>query len=425
MRGEVAAEAREAVARLSAHPSLILWNGCNENIWGFEDWDWKPLVGDRTWGWGYYTDLLPRIVAELDPTRPYNPGSPYSPSAENVHPNDPAHGPMHIWDVWNRLDYTVYRDYRPRFVAEFGFQGPPTWATLTRAIHDEPRRPDSPAMLAHQKAEEGNGKLARGLAPHLPAPADFDDWHWATSLNQARAVSVGVEHFRALSPLCSGAVVWQLNDMWPVTSWAAVDGDGRRKPLWYALRHSFADRLLTVDPGEDGGLTLAVVNDCGSAWRGEAVVTRRGFDGTVLASARVAVDLAARSTVVVPLPSEVARPGDATAELLQVAVETEGVAPAFWFFAEDVASALPRPEFTAKAEQVEGGYVVSVTAGTLLRDVAVLADRVAADAVVDEMLVTLLPGESASFSVSTAADVDPDLFTGPLVLRCANQLVRR
>ena len=45
-----------------------------------------------------------------------------------------------------------------------------------------------------------------------------------------------------------GAIVWQLNDCWPVTSWAAVDGDGRRKPLWYALRDAYADRLLTVQP---------------------------------------------------------------------------------------------------------------------------------------------------------------------------------
>ena len=81
-----------------------------------------------------------------------------------VHPNDPSHGPMHIWDVWNERDYSAYLDYTPRFVSEFGFQGPPAWSTLTRAVHDEPLAPDSPGMLAHQKAEDGNGKLARGLA---------------------------------------------------------------------------------------------------------------------------------------------------------------------------------------------------------------------------------------------------------------------
>src|SRR5690606_11332639 len=34
---EIEAEARENVARLVPHPSLVLWNGGNENLWGHED----------------------------------------------------------------------------------------------------------------------------------------------------------------------------------------------------------------------------------------------------------------------------------------------------------------------------------------------------------------------------------------------------
>ncbi|GAA1988276.1 glycoside hydrolase family 2 protein [Catenulispora subtropica] len=419
LRGEVIAEAREAVTRLTPHPSLILWNGCNENIWGYEDWDWKPLIGDRTWGWGYYTEILPAIVAELDPTRPYSAGSPYS-FTPGVHPNDPAHGTMHIWEVWNREDYTTYRDYRPRFVSEFGFQGPPTWATLTRAIHDEPRRPDSPAMLVHQKAEDGNGKLERGLAPHLPRPRTFEDWHWATSLNQARAISLGIDHFRSLGALCSGTVLWQLNDMWPVTSWAAIDGDGRRKPLWYAMRRSFADRLLTFQP-RAGGLALVAVNDSDEAWTGGVMVTRRGFDGSVLDSAALSMNVAARSTVELPIPHDVAVAGEVRDELL---VAEGGGEEAFWFYAEDVESRLPAADLAVKAEAVAGGYQVTVTAGAVVvRDLAVLADRVAPDAVVDDMLLTLLPGRTAVFTIATAAEVDPEAFASPLVLRSANQLL--
>jgi beta-mannosidase len=63
----VEAEARHHVARLSSHPSLVLWNGCNENVWGYFDWGWKQKIGDRTWGLGYYTELLPKLVKEIDP----------------------------------------------------------------------------------------------------------------------------------------------------------------------------------------------------------------------------------------------------------------------------------------------------------------------------------------------------------------------
>ena len=75
LAGEVEAEAREAVTRLSQHASLALWNGCNENIWGYVEWGWRHPLAGRSWGAGYYLELLPAIVAELDPRTPYSPGS--------------------------------------------------------------------------------------------------------------------------------------------------------------------------------------------------------------------------------------------------------------------------------------------------------------------------------------------------------------
>jgi beta-mannosidase len=418
LRAEVIAEAREAVARLSPHPSLAMWNGCNENIWGYADWGWQEALGGRTWGWGYYTEVLPAIVAELDPTRPYCPGSPYS-MTPDIHPNDPAHGTMHIWDVWNDRDYTAYRDYVPRFCSEFGFQGPPTWSTLTRAVHDDPLTPDSDGMLTHQKAADGNGKLARGLRPHLPVPATIEDWHWAMSLNQARAVAFGIEHFRSWSPICAGTVVWQLNDCWPVTSWAAIDGDGRPKPLWYALRRAFADRLLTVQPRADG-LALVAVNDSAQPWRANAEFSRRSWLGTVLAKGGVSLDVAPRSTTTLLLPADIAAATDPSSEVVLVECDDERV---WWPFTEDVDSSLPPAEFDCVAETSDRGYRITVTARTAVRDLAVLADRVASDATVNDMLVTLLPGDTARFEVMTGAAVDPYAFTDPSVLRSANQLL--
>ena len=88
--------------------------------------------------------------------------------------------------------------------------------------------------------------------------------------------------------------MWQINDCWPVTSWAAVDGEERRKPLWYALRHAFAPRLLTVQP-RDGRPTLVAVNDTATAWSGDVTVRRITFDGKVLDSATIPLVVAARS----------------------------------------------------------------------------------------------------------------------------------
>jgi beta-mannosidase len=417
LRGEVEAEARQNVVRLVAHPSLVLWNGNNENLPAHADWGWRDGLRGRTWGLGYYTGLLPAIVAELDPTRPYAPGSPYSPG--ELPPNDADHGTRHEWDVWNVLDYSHYRDTVPRFCAEFGFQGPPTWATLTRWIHDDPMTPTSPALLAHQKADDGDGKLHRGLAAHLPVPVDFEEWHWATQLNQARAVAVGVEHFRSWWPRTAGALMWQLNDCWPALSWSAVDSDERPKPLWYALKHAFAPRLLSVQP-RHGSRTLIAVNDDDRPWAAEVLVTRQTFAGDVLAAAQFRLTVQPRATTGVELPDELLTPADPAGEVLIAATAD---ARAYQLFAEDRDLRYDPAPLTAAVTAVADGYRVDVRARSFARDIVLLADKVAPDAFVDDMLICLPAGQSHSFLVRTGTTLPrPDVLLDPRVLCCANTL---
>ena len=428
---ELEAEAREQVTRLSCHPSLVIWNGGNENLWGFMDWGWQEQLRGRTWGWRYYTEVFPRVLAELDPTRPYTEGSPCSPghALAEVHPNDPDHGTHHEWEVWNRVDHTAYRDAVPRFCSEFGFQGPPTWATLRRAVRDadgEVATKDHPTFLLHQKAGDGNAKLDRGLAPHLGVPDDFTDWHWATQLNQARAVAYAVTHYRSWWPRTAGAIVWQLNDCWPVTSWAAVDGDGRPKPLWWALRASFADRLLTVQrrPGPTGVTeeVVVAVNDTDEPWTGVLLVRRERLDGTVLASDAVHVSVPRRSVHLAVVAAAVRVPAEAGGEVLVAELGHERTVHTW---VEDVDLALDAAPLDVAIVAEPGGYRVDVTARSLAKDVTLLVDRIDPDAVVDDALVTLPAGASATFRVRTSvAGAEAELTRAP-VLRCANDVVVR
>lgn len=415
---EFAAEARDNVSRLTGHASLVIWNGGNENIWGWVDWNWRSRLRGATWGEGYYQRLFPEIVAELAPTTPYSPGSPYG-FGSYVHPNDPAHGTTHIWDVWNQVDYDVYRTYRPRFVSEFGFQGPPAWSTLFSVVHDEPADPYGPLMLVHQKAQDGNGKLERGLGDHIAAPRTIEDWHWATQLNQARAVRFGIEHFRSLHPLNQGAIVWQLNDCWPVISWAAVDGHGHRKPLWHALRAVYADRFVTIQPRGEG-LVVVLHNDTDAAWDAALSLRRVGFDGAVSAGEPAAVSVEPRRAVTVPVPASVAAASDPARELVVAEVSTGE--RTLWFFAEDPDLALDRSGFEAIAVATGAGYEVRVTAQALVKDLVLQVDRVDEGARVDRGLVTLLAGESATFAITAPAGLDPQAFIAPGVVRSAGDL---
>ncbi|MFC9289998.1 glycoside hydrolase family 2 protein [Streptomyces sp. NPDC057052] len=419
LRGEVEAEARDNVVRLMPHPSLILWNGNNENLWGFRDWGWEDALAGDSWGEGYYLGLLPRVVAELDPTRPYTAGSPWSGSWDH-HPNDPAHGTHHSWEVWNRQDYAEYRASVPRFVAEFGWQAPPAQATLRRALPGERLAPDSPGMLHHQKAEDGNGKLDRGVARHFPPPeGDFDRWHYLTQLVQARAVAAGIEHWRSHWPVCAGTIVWQLNDCWPVTSWAAVDSDGRPKPLYHELRRVYADRLLTLQPGTDGPV-LAAVNQAAEPWPTAVTLRRWRADGTLVHEDVLDVTVGPRSVVRLPVPRDLVPDAQSAKEFLVADAgpsprpgEAEGGSGggprALHFPVADKDFAYPRPVYDVGVEPVPGQrdrVDVVVSARTLVRDLLLQADRLGPAAVGDRGLVTLLPGEHVRIRVTGCGSVD-------------------
>lgn len=419
LSSEFEAEAREAVARIGVHPSMVLFNGNNENLWGYEEWNWKLRLEGKSWGEGYYYDLFPSIVAELAPHVRYTPGSPFSPDRNHA-ANDPRNGSMHIWDLWNEKDYPHYRDYKPRFVAEFGWQGPPTWSTLKASSSDEPLTPESPGMLVHQKAAKGNLKLTDGLIPHFPLPNDIDAWHWAMSLNQAIAIKTAVEYFRSLTPHCTGSIVWQLNDCWPVTSWAAVDGNERAKPLLYALRSAYADRLVTIQPSGEG-IEVIAVNDTDVPWTSELSISRLDFDGKVLVSELAQLAVQPRTTQRVAIPSAIASPGLATSEFVRAAA---GDCIGDWFFAEYRDSALAEPRLEIELQRAEGGYRLTVCANNLVRDLTVLVDKVAPDAWIDKALVTLLPSEKSEFMIATESVITKEQILSSEVLRSANQLVQ-
>ena len=73
-----------------------------------------------------------------------------------------------------------------------------------------------------------------------------------------------------------GAIVWQLNDCWPVASWSSIDYTGRWKALHYFAKRFYApvllscqeEGMLSQDPninaeeyGMEKSITLAVANE--------------------------------------------------------------------------------------------------------------------------------------------------------------------
>ncbi len=249
----VCEEFRDNIRRLRHHASLALWCGNNEieasgppEVW------WK----DEKWRADYirlYEHILPQIVKEEDPEAFYWPSSPSSGGSFDE-PQDENRGDCHYWDVWHGLKpFTDYRNHLFRYASEFGFQSFPCMATIESFTLPEDRNVFSYIMEKHQRNASANGKIAEYLSQTYLYPSTFDAFVYASQLLQAQAMQYGVEHWRRYRGRCMGALVWQLNDIWPVTSWASIDYYGRWKALHYYEKRFFAPILVSC--AEEGTLT--------------------------------------------------------------------------------------------------------------------------------------------------------------------------
>jgi beta-mannosidase len=219
-----------------------------------------------------------------------------------------------------------------------------------------------------------------------------------------------------------GTLYWQLNDCWPVTSWSAIDGDGRPKPLWYATRRFYAPRLLTIQPIQDY-YQLCAINDTDEPWVDTAqIAIHHLHSGDRRAEATIALNVPPRGVFRSSVNQAVfLRPRDKSLEFL---VAQCGNHRAIWFYESDRQLAYPQPKLAASLERISDGYQLTLRAGSFLRDLCVFIDRVDPDASISDQALTLLPGDSCVLKIRTNKQLAVDRLTSPPVLQCANRFGR-
>lgn len=422
--GDVEAELRDNISRLADHPSLVIWNGGNECIWS--TFDWGPefesfrTEGNRTWGLNYYLDLIPRCLAEIDPSKPYWPNSPWSGNMDR-HPLDESHGNSHIWDVWlGDGKYHNYLAHAPRLATEFGYHGPPTYSTIEGFCEPQDRYWSSPVLQLHNKNTNRQEQTRIRLQDDfdLPDDQDFDTWHYLAQIMQARALSMGIEWFRCLYPWNSGALYWQFNDCYPVSSWSCVDSRGGLKPLWYASRRFFAPRLLTIKPtaptpddGTYASMSVYLHNDHDESWPANTTIRHMTLRGDTLQTLHKNCHVKPRSLSRFGIPDWVL-----TRDSFLVA-QVDGK-QAFWWPHADKVMPYFAPHYNAILTKTDTGYRLAITALTLLRDLCIFIDRVDPLASITDQFVTLLPGQEIIFDVVTNREMAVDELCSSPVLRC-------
>ncbi|KAK8031122.1 Beta-mannosidase B [Apiospora arundinis] len=250
-------EAEENLRMLRHHPSIVIWAGNNEDYQYAESvnltWD-KDNHDAESWlktdfpARYIYEKILPDVCKKMIPATYYHPGSPWG----GVDTHDPTIGDIHQWNVWHGTQekYQNFDKLVGRFVSEFGMEAFPSVKTIDAFLplgKDDPDRyPQSSTIDFHNKADGHERRIALYLVENMRyAPDPLEQFVYCTQLMQAECLASAYRLWKRQwkgpgREYCAGALVWQINDCWPVTSWAICDYYLRPKHAYYTVKREMA-----------------------------------------------------------------------------------------------------------------------------------------------------------------------------------------
>lgn len=298
-RENIVREAEDNVRRIRHHASLGLICGNNEMETAWLSWGGvrdqpESLKQDYL---EQFEHLLKDVCEREAPEVFYWPSSPSSGGGFDD-PNSLDRGDVHDWSVWHgRRPFSDFTERYPRFCSEFGFESFPCLDTLKAFVHEEREmNPFSRVMESHQKCHSGNATMLFYLSQTLRYPFSMEKLVHASQWLQAEAVRAGVEHWRRNRGRCMGAIYWQINDCWPVASWAGIDSLGRWKALQYRARRFFAPTAVSIrKDGTQYGVFVA--NERREEFRGTVCCLIRDRKGKKLRELDMEVRCPAMSSI--------------------------------------------------------------------------------------------------------------------------------
>ncbi|GGF29005.1 beta-mannosidase [Youhaiella tibetensis] len=264
----VRVEITQQVRRLSHHACIALWCGDNEVIGSLTWYDETKANPERYLAnYDRMSSMLQSIVEDEDPARRFWPSSPslgYLDFSDGWHSD--TRGDLHYWDVWHSAKpFEAYRTVNPRFASEFGFQSFTSMNVIETFTTPEDRNPSSPVMENHQRNDGGNARILETMCRYFRFPATFEQMVFLSQIQQGLAIKTAIEYWRSTKPRCMGTLFWQINDTYPVASWASLDYGGQWKLLHYMARRFFLPvNVVAVPDKEKGDIVLKGINDTAS-----------------------------------------------------------------------------------------------------------------------------------------------------------------
>ncbi|HEY4355570.1 MAG TPA: glycoside hydrolase family 2 protein [Acidobacteriaceae bacterium] len=410
-RENVRLEAVDQVDRLRDHPSIVLWCGNNEVETGWYHWGDRTALkkqlskDEQEKVWQDYLvlmdDTLKTVVSQHAPEIPYTPSSPHA-NYEQI-PDNPAYGDMHYWAVWGATTPVAeYNKITPRFMSEYGFQSFPEMRTIRAFAQPDDLSLNSAIMLEHQKNVGGNERIKKYMDGEYPKPKDFASFVYVSHVQQAEAIRVAADHLRSSRPRTMGSLYWQLNDCWPVASWASIDYYGRWKALQFYAKKFYAD--LSLAPWQhDGVIDTTVISDLEHPVNTRVGITLMGFDGKVYSHSEQVYNIPAAAAKQVSHLNVAellgSHPASSTLAWFTLTVDGKQVAERALYFDHVKALKLPAATIEHTWSTANGKTLLTLRSENLARNVWVsFGDH---DAQLSDNSFDLIPGHAVSLAIQS------------------------
>ncbi len=373
---EIDAELNHQLRRLRDHCSIAMWCGDNECVGAL---GWFPETRANR---DFYlasldtiVKLRGRICAEVDPSRVYWPSSPCAGPGDYQTDNwkEDTKGDMHLWSI-SKFSQPLanYYGVRPRFCSEYGHSALTSYASALRYCSEGQAQVFSPEMDLHTKEVteglRGNQIIQNRLALHFDVDAkDAGEFFYLSQVEQAMGLKTASEYWRTLEPNCMGTIFWQLNDIWPGTSWSSIEYDGKWKMSNYHAKRFFGAEVVSATPTEDGtGLDIWAINDTHADKAYSVVVRIWNFDGQVVSETTYPVEVTdGISQKVATLPLDAFGTAEERAgRFLELNLQNEDGSRAaynWWMFGEFKDSPLAEACVTCRTRQEDGRWYVDLT----------------------------------------------------------------
>jgi beta-mannosidase len=228
-----------------------------------------------------------------------------------------------------------------------------------------------------------------------------------SQVQQAEAIKVGAEHFRRMKPRTMGQFYWQLNDCWPVASWASIDYFGRWKALqYYAVR--FFDDVLVSPWYHDGKVETYIVSDKLQPLKATLKVRLMDFSGKVISEKSIDIDVPAQSSAIYSTQTEQELLGTADPKTVfatyELQLDGKVISRNEVFFTRTRDLNLPAPNVDVKVSSQGDKVVVTLKSSNLARHVALFFGDLEVQA--SDNYFDLYPGNEVTISLTGKATPD-------------------